>query len=115
MEGRVDINSVRTAGALLASQSFVPLSPATRDDSGRVCLCAAAMLASAGLRTKVSLRKAQEFDMELAETKSKDLVYHTFERLGWPAELCREMMDRNDTSATERRREVVASLLQNLS
>lgn len=111
----VDADSICMAKSMLASQSFVPLSPASRDESGHVCLCAAGILASAGLQVHVSSREALDFGAELAETGNKDLLFRAFEQLGWPGTLCLDMVDRNDASAPEQRREVVRSLLQSLS
>lgn len=113
-DNRIDCDSIRTAQDLLDSQSFVPLSPADRDGSGSICLCAAALLASAGLRVNISREEALQFDTELADTRDKNLIYGTFAQLGWSADLCRTMVDRNDASTPEQRRETVHSLLQDL-
>jgi hypothetical protein len=111
----IDAHSVKTAIALLKSQNFVPLSPADRDESGRICLCAAGLLASAGLRVNLSSQRALRFDTALAETRDKNLIYNAFAELGWGASLCRDMVERNDTSLPEHRTKVVGSLLETLS
>ena len=115
IQNEIDPQSLRTARTLLASQSFVPMSPATLDEAGRPCLCAAALLASAGLRDKVSPFRAHKFESELATTKEKRLVYDAYAELGWSRALCNEMMDRNDAAAPEVRKQTVACLFEDLT
>jgi hypothetical protein len=115
IEEKVDVDVLERAEAILTGQSFVPLSPAGYDPSGQVCLCAAGILAKAGLQILRSAGKAEQFEAEVARTRDKGLLYSAFETLGWSAELCREMVTKNDIAAPEFRPTIVRSCLRRLS
>src|SRR5258708_14769092 len=100
IEEKVNINVIERAGAILSEQSLVPVSHADYDGNGQVCLCAAGILAKAGLQVLHSTTKAERFEVELANTRDKGLLYSAFEAFGWSAQLCREMVTKNDITAT---------------
>ena len=112
---KVGADVVERAGAILTDQSFVPVSPADYDRNGRVCLCAAGILAKAGLQVLQSTAKAEQFETDLTRTRDKGLLYSAFETLGWSAQLCREMVNKTDITAPELRPTIIQSRLWELS
>jgi hypothetical protein len=112
---KIGADVVKRASVILTNQSFVPVSPADYDEKGRVCLCAAGILAKAGLEILQSATRAEQFEGDVARTGDKDLLYSAFETLGWSAHLCREMVNKNDMTAPELRPTIIQSRLWELS
>lgn len=111
------INSeiVDFARQLLKNQSFVPDSPAAIDDKGRLCLCAAGLLARAGLLLEHPDEECDALWSEAARTKDKAILFSSFARLGWSTELCQLKITENDSSDPSIRRDVVDRALAALS
>jgi hypothetical protein len=105
---------LREAEAILISQHFVPESPAEFDANGRVCLCAAGILAKAGLLLADNDGRINNFELDLARTKSRDLLFSAFDSLGWSATLCADMIRENDATDSARRKEVIHARLRTL-
>lgn len=102
---------LRRAVRIAELQDEMPLSPASRNDSGKISLCAAACLAYAGLEVLVSLEEARRFACLLAEPNSGVSVELAFGRLGWKPDLCRMMRIDNDrTPATLRKQRFIQAI-----
>jgi len=108
------IDVLKEATGILSAQPFVPLSPADLDDNGNVCLCAAGLLAKAGLLVAGRKEQAIHFEFDLAQTKRRELLFSAFASLGWSTMLCAEMIKENDLTDSSRRREIVAARLRSL-
>jgi hypothetical protein len=108
------INVLNEATGILSAQPFVPLSPADLDEDGNVCLCAAGILAKAGLLAAGRKDQASHFEFESARTKRRELLFSAFASLGWSSTLCAEMVKENDATGSSRRKEVVAARLRSL-
>ncbi len=115
VEEKVDAEVVEKAGAILTEQSYVPVSPADYDKDGKVCLCAAGILAKAGLHVFHGAARAEQFEAELVRTGDTSLLDSTFETLGWSAQLCRDLRTRNDITVPAFRPTIIRSLLRELS
>ena len=114
IQGKLDANVLKKAEAILGEQSLIPVSPVDYDRKGELCLCAAALLANAGLHVLKNTAMADEFRIELARTKKREVVYSAFEALGWPPQLCAEMMKENDATAPALRPIAIRSRLREL-
>jgi hypothetical protein len=104
---------VARAGAILTSQSFVPLSPAATGVNGDICLCAAASLAFAGIETEFGSAAADEFRATICSMSSKGLE-EVFERLGWTPSLCAAIREPNDAASPDDRLGLVITKLEEL-
>lgn len=100
---------------MLDEQRFVPNSPASYDALGNPCLCAAGILARAGLELATSERDAMEFAHALAQTKDARLLYASFSNLGWSAATCGEVVGGNDNAKPAVRKQVVAQIFRDVS
>jgi hypothetical protein len=100
------------ARGMALSQSYFPVSPAARDAEGKLCLCAAALMAAAGLREFASHEAAGAFASDLERRRDKQAMFDVFQQLQWPAELCAAMVKRNDASAERDRTAVFLAMLE---
>jgi hypothetical protein len=115
IEERIDPRVAERVEAIVSEQSFVPVSPADYDQNGKTCLCAAGILAKAGLQVLHGMEKGEKFEAELANTKDRGLVYSVFETLGWSSQFCNELMTTNDITAQTQRPDMIRSCLRAVS
>ncbi len=111
---RIDGRTVTLALEILDRQKTVPQSPAAYDDGGHLCLCAAGILANAGLMMTRPLEDVDVYWSDIALTKNKSRLFEAFRLLGWSSELCKEVISENDRSDPSVRRAVVAARFANL-
>lgn len=111
-QNTIPVEVLREANSILRSQLFVPLSPAELIADGSVCLCAAGVLAKAGLRVFEGENKARNFETALAQTKNEKLLFDVFESFGWPVTLCADMRAENDATDSSQRMRVISSRLR---
>lgn len=98
------------ASRIAATQPAVPRSPVETVD-GRLTLCAAACLATAGLYLYVSPEDAARFEDELGESRSFALVIDAFDRLGWDRRYCLNALQFNDSRTPRHRKSEVVDYL----
>jgi len=92
---------------LYFKQRLSPLSPGQLDENGTPQLCAAAMLAYAGLLNEYGLQKADEFSKIVCVAQDSNLIFETFDKLGWDKKLCSDALVTNDTRHTLYRKDEV--------
>jgi hypothetical protein len=108
------VDVLKQATDILNAQPFIPLSPADLDGTGSACLCAAGILAKAGLLVAGSKDQASHLEFDLVRTKRRELLFSAFASLGWSAALCAEMVKENDATDSPRRKAVIAARLRSL-
>lgn len=114
MDFRIDDATLGAAECMLLAQKFVPTSPAEFDGAGDICLCAAGILARAGLSCRFSDAEADRFSRECVTHRTKGPLFTAFNRLGWPSQLCAEMIKANDEAKSETRARIVCHQLEAL-
>jgi hypothetical protein len=114
VQNEIAIDVLQEAQSIVNAQRFVPLSPAEFDADGSACLCAAGILAKAGLQVLRGESEAKIFEIEVARTKNSNLLHSTFASLGWPAELCTDMVRENDATDSTLRKDVIRLRLSEL-
>lgn len=105
---------VEEAMQIIRTQGPTPDSPAERKPDGGIALCAAAALASAGLRLEGSAERRQRFEEELLILKSTDPIREVFKELGWSVEVCNKAVIASDSFARSVRRESVLEYFRRL-
>jgi hypothetical protein len=105
---------VKLAAERFAVQQIAPKSPCAFTANGDLALCAAAMLAWAGLTVRHGAAEAQQFEKRLAASGSKSLLEDTFQRLGWSAEQCRRVLEFNDSAAAPERKPKILGFFASL-
>jgi len=95
----------------MASQLYVPRSPADFDEEGEITLCAAACLAFAGLSVTESPSEARAFERRIADSRDSGLIESAFEQIGWSKSSCNYWMQQNDVTPPDvRKREMLRML-----
>ncbi|SRR6266478_1103319 len=110
----IDAPTINFALELLRKQTFVPKSPAAYDEQGKLCLCAAGILARAGLNEVLTPYDAELFWGDIAVTADKSRLFQAFHLLGWSSELCQDIISENDRSDPALRRPVVEQKIASL-
>lgn len=96
---------------IYSTQLESPVSPGKADESGRVSLCAAAAIAAAGAEACYGASGRRQFESVVVSSATKDVLFKTFEELGWDADVCAKTVGYNDACPTEVRRESVLRFL----
>lgn len=96
---------------IYSTQFESPVSPGSADESGHVSLCAAAAIAAAGIEARYGAVGRQQFESAVVSSAAKDVLFKTFEELGWDAGVCARTVGYNDACPTEVRRESVLGFL----
>ena|SRR5688572_14800778 len=95
----------------LRQQPIVPKSPGLRTADGRLCLCAAAALARAGLEMSNRPSRLEDFDQQIL--LDGNYLNEVFRALDWSVEFCdRVRADNDQTAETDRRARMVHLLSQ---
>ena len=97
---------------IYSGQPESPKSPGTVDGEGRVSLCAAAVVAAAGVEMRNGAVSRQRFESAVVSSPSKEVLFETFEMLGWSAGVCAKTVLFNDACPEALRREAVLNLLK---
>ena len=98
-----DRSIVNAAIEYAARQGGLANSPVEVRQSSEVMLCAASVIAYAGLKHKYGKDRAESFAHALASGTGKHTVEATFAELGWPVALCTQVMIDNDGTDPESR------------
>ena len=92
-------------------QGPTPVSPCSVTRQGTIRLCAAAAVASAGLRSTLGCQASDQFEAELAARKDREVVRQAYRRLGWDLQDCDAKMIYNDAQTGNQRRANVIRFL----
>lgn len=79
-------------------QGALGVSPCDIDENGHLRLCAASVLAYAGIQCANGADAARCFETLLVKDPKKDLVIFAFDELGWSRQMCQEHMIVNDST-----------------
>lgn len=96
---------------IYSTQLESPVSPGRADEHGQVSLCAAAAIAAAGVEMCHGAADRRRFESAVVNSASKDVLFKTFEGLGWDAGVCARTVGFNDACPTDVRRESVLRFL----
>ena len=99
---------------ILNEQSVVPQSPAIYDEQGKLCLCAAGILAKAGLMVVRPLEANDAYWSDTVLTQDKSRLFEIFGLLGWDSMQCRNLIAENDAADPADRRMTVAKRMAGL-
>ena len=108
-------DTIEEAIRIIQMQGQTPESPGELKQNGKISLCAAAALASAGLELADNLERRRQFEEELIVTHSSEPIRQVFSEFGWSVELCNKTMATNDHFAPSLRSESVTRYLASLS
>jgi hypothetical protein len=102
------------AKKILSAQSYVPKSPAARDENGKPVLCLAAAVVVAGLLVLGFETRANKLTEELIRTQSKSVLEQSYIQIGWKVEVCKDQFAMNDSFSDSTRKDDVLNYLDDV-
>ena len=108
-------NVISGAIERIKHQKHTPISPCSVDDKGNINLCTAASVAFAGLLSVYGQEAATNFENALKQKRDVELLYSTFDKLGWERQICSTMKIFNDSVHPDKRTEEVIRFLSSYS
>ncbi len=106
---KIPTEVINKAIRIIKDQGETPLSPGKKGKDGKVALCAAAAVASAGLELANYPERKRKFESAIVTTSSSDAIREVFGELGWPVDVCNRMVVMNDSFPEhERSRSVIS-------
>jgi len=111
---RIGNDILELANTILRAQVIIPKSPASYDEHGNACLCAAGIRAKARLQITNSASIADIYAVHLADTQNKELFFDAFASLNWSQTQCGEIISKNDQADSAQRRTAVAECFEML-